>query len=86
MLQRLQYVLNMPSSKINCYNVTVLEPIHGLKVRKNMLIIISYYVVLSKGIARYTDVTIVTVHFYMPSLRIECYGVTALLLINVQKV
>ena len=33
----------------------------------------------------YTDVTIVTVHFNMPSLRIECYGVTVLQPINVQK-
>ena len=86
MLQRLQYILNMSSSKIKCYNVTVLQPIHGLKLKKKMLIIISNYVVLSKGNARYTDVTIVTVHVYMPIQRIECYGVTALLLINVQKV
>ena len=47
-------------------NVTVLQPIHGPKVRKNMLIIPSYFVLLEKCIARYTDVTILTVHFYMP--------------------
>ena len=34
MLQRLQYVLNIPISQIKCYNVTVLQPIHGLKTRK----------------------------------------------------
>ena len=33
---------NMPTSQIKCYNVTLLQPNHGLKVRENMYIIISY--------------------------------------------
>ena len=37
---------NMPTPQIKCYNVTVLQPIHGPKVRKNILIIPSYFVVL----------------------------------------
>ena len=45
---------NMPTSQMKCYNVTVLQPIHWLKTRKNILTTIrvgsktsiSYFVVL----------------------------------------
>ena len=39
-------ILNMLTSQIKCYNVTVFQPIHWLKVRKNILTTISYFVVL----------------------------------------
>ena len=57
---RVQYILNMPTSQIKCYNVTVLQPIHWLKTRKNILTTVSYFVVFWRCIGSYTDATIVT--------------------------
>ena len=71
-----QYV-KFKNQMLQCYSVTA-HP--RAKSQKNMLIIISYYVVLAKCIARYTNVTIVTVRFlYALSTNrmLRCYSVTA---------
>ena len=79
MLQRLQYILNMPTSQIKCYNVTVLQPIHGLKTRKYL----NYHKLFSytlKVFGRYIDVTIVTarsLYALSTNRMLRCYSVTA---------
>ena len=77
MLQRLQHMLYMSFSQINCYDVTALQPILWLKKKYFYLKLVCC---APKCIGRYTNVTIVTAHCsYALSTNciLRCCSVTA---------